>query len=137
MSIEVLIVEPEKRPYMKTIGDDLSSLQQEVGGYIEQFPLSDECMIICNEEGKISGLPLNRAVYDNDTKEMIDIIAGKFFVCYAPYESENYLSLPKELQEKFTKRFWNPERFGKIGNEIVAIPVPPINPNKANEVPER
>ena len=34
------------------------------------------------------GLPLNRAVYvqDNDKKEMVDIICGKFFICYAPPE---------------------------------------------------
>ena len=134
MSIDVLIVEPDKRPYMKSIGDDLSSLQKEVGGYIEQFPLSDDCMIICNEEGKMMGLPLNRAVYDTETKEMVDIIAGKFFVCYAPIESESYLSLPKDLQVKFTNRFWNPERFARIGNEIVALPVAPI---KTNDVPER
>ena len=33
--INVLVVEPEKKPYMKEISSELSSLQHEVGGYIQ------------------------------------------------------------------------------------------------------
>ena len=42
----------------------------------EYMPFDDDVAIICNEEGKMRGLPLNRAVYvqDNDKKEMVDII---------------------------------------------------------------
>ena len=37
------------------------------------MPYDDDVAIICNEEGKMRGLPLNRAVYvqDNDKKEMV------------------------------------------------------------------
>jgi hypothetical protein len=48
-------------------------------GDIEEYmPYDDDVAIICNEEGKMRGLPLNRAVYmqDNDKKEMVDIICG-------------------------------------------------------------
>ena len=65
--ITVLIVEPEKAPYVKEISDDLESLQHEVSGYIQAvYPFDDNVAILCNEEGKLHGLPLNRALYDED-----------------------------------------------------------------------
>ena len=33
--INVLVVEPEKKPYPKEISSELASLQKEVGGYIQ------------------------------------------------------------------------------------------------------
>ena len=47
---------------MKEIDSDLESLQHEVGGYIEaMYPDEDPVALVCNEEGKLEGLPLNRA----------------------------------------------------------------------------
>ena len=52
-TLTVLGVEPEQPPYVKSIGDDLRSLQAEVGGSIEAiYPFDDPVAIICNEEGK-------------------------------------------------------------------------------------
>ena len=43
------------------------SLQHEVGGYIEAiYPCEDPVALVCNEEGKLEGLPLNRALRDED-----------------------------------------------------------------------
>ena len=71
--IKVLLVEPEKYPKEIVIDDSLEAMQEVVGGDIEEYmPYDDDVAIICNEEGKMRGLPLNRAVYvqDNDKKEM-------------------------------------------------------------------
>ena len=98
--IKVLLVEPEKYPKEIEIDDSLEAMQEVVGGDIEEYmPFDDDVAIICNEEGKVRGLPLNRAVYvqDNDKKEMVDIICGKFFICYAPPESESFQSLPDDM----------------------------------------
>ena len=66
-TMKVLVVEPEKEPYVKEISSGLSSLQKEVGGFIEAvYPFEDPVAIICNEEGKLEGLPLNRALRDED-----------------------------------------------------------------------
>lgn len=74
-TMTVLVVEPMKEPYIKDIGTDLKSMQSAVDGDIQAiYPYDDLVAIVCNEEGKINGLPLNRAVYDED-KNMIDIIA--------------------------------------------------------------
>lgn len=46
----------------------------------------------------MNGAELNRAIYSDD-KEILDIIAGKFFIAYAPIESESFLSMPKDLMK--------------------------------------
>ena len=101
-------------------------MQQLVGGYIEEYmPFEDDVAIICNEEGTVNRLPLNRAVYDEHSKEMIEIIAGDFFIAYAPIESETFKSLPKDLEKKYSEKFKYPERFYKQNGQIKAYPVKP------------
>ena len=41
------------------IDNDLKALQEYVGGYIETFTFSTNACVICNEEGRIIGLPYN------------------------------------------------------------------------------
>ena len=41
------------------IDNDLKALQEYVGGYIETLTLSANACVICNEEGRIIGLPYN------------------------------------------------------------------------------
>ena len=74
---------------------------------------------VCNEEGKVNGLTPNRAVYEENSREMLDIICGKFFIAYAPFESEKFQSLPPDLAEKYREKFKYPERFMRVNSEIV------------------
>ena len=61
--MKVLVVEPGKAPYESDISPGLESLQKAVGGYIEiTYPFDDPVAVVCNEEGKLLGLPLNRAL---------------------------------------------------------------------------
>lgn len=129
--ISVLAVEPMKAPYIKEIEPGLESLQKEVGGFIQAvYPYEDMVAVICNEEGKMNGLPLNRAIY-NDDKEMTDIIAGTFLV--VGLGEENFTSLSDGLQKKYADIFKNPEEFVRLGNEIVAIPVKPSIKQQLNQ----
>lgn len=228
--ITVLLVEPNKYPKIIEIDDTLEAMQGVVGGDIEEYmPFGDEVAIICNEEGKMLGETLNRAIYseppevemtyaemtsrfreaesahsnsltgfivftadsfdkeyseasrtyavssnnkafmpgmggysiygssldgtdrnvrlerymanekggtdgwkiercymrDDNKREMLDIIAGKFFVCYAPIESEKFKSLPKDLARKYEQMFKYPETFVRTANGIKAIPFKP------------
>ena len=51
--INVLVVEPEKKPYPKEISSELASLQKEVGGYIQAvYPYEEPVAIICDEEAE-------------------------------------------------------------------------------------
>ena len=62
--INVLLIEPGKYPKQIEIEDTLEAMQSLVEGDIEEYmPFEDEVAIICNEEGKMNGMPLNRAVY--------------------------------------------------------------------------
>lgn len=122
--IKVLVVEPMQEPYIKEIDAGLKSLQKEVDGSIQAvYPFEEEAAIICNEEGKINGLELNRALYDEDGK-IYDIIAGTFLIC--GLTDDNFGSLPDELINKFSEQFKQPETFVKIGHEIISISAEPI-----------
>ena len=62
--ISVILVEPGRYPKLIEIEDTLEAMQSLVEGDIEEYmPFEDEVAIICNEEGKMNGMPLNRAVY--------------------------------------------------------------------------
>lgn len=123
-AISVLLVEPGQSPRMIQIEDTLEAMQQIVGGYIEEYmPFDDPVAIICNDEGKIDGLPLNRAIRaEDDRNEIIDVIAGTFFICYAKEDAERFQSLPEEFVKKYSDLFKNPERFFRTANGIVAVP---------------
>lgn len=71
--LRCLLVEPNKLPKEIEIDNTLEAKQHLVGGYIEcVYPLNDNSVVfICNEEGKINGMPLNRNIGH-------DIIAGLF-----------------------------------------------------------
>ncbi len=116
--INVLVVKPGKRPERAEIGAELEAMQRVVGGNIQEFqPFEDEAAIICNEEGKLDGLPPNRAVYSQDG-EIVDIVAGTFFICNAPISSETFQSLSEEQMKKYEEMFCQPERFYRAGDGI-------------------
>ena len=120
-TINVIYVEPGKTARTIEMKDELSEMQKLVGGLIEEYmPFADDVAIICNDEGKMNGMPLNRAIYLEDG-QMADIIAGPFFIAYAPIESENFLSMPDELREKYLEKFRQPERFYRTPEGIKVV----------------
>lgn len=122
-TIEVLMVEPGQYPRMERIGADLRSLQKAVDGDIQAvYPYDDAVALICGEEAKLEGKPLNRALRD-EKGEIYDIVAGKFFIC--GLGEEDFASLPKELQKKYEDKFRQPEAFLKMGSKIMAFPTEP------------
>lgn len=120
MFLKVLIVEPGKVPYEKNIKNNLNTMQKIVGGMIQiTYPYDDLVGIVCNEEGKIMELPLNRYIPESE-----DIIAGTFFVC--GLSETDLASLDREQIEKFYNKFKCPEQFmiGREGVGIIKHPAP-------------
>ena len=76
---------------------------------------------ICNEDGKLNRLPLNRALRDSDG-DIYDIIAGNFFI--AGLGQNDFTDLPHELAEQFAEQFRQPEMFMRVDGKIVATPMP-------------
>ena len=107
----VLLIEPGKTPRHMEIDGTLERMQQVVGGYIQAiYPFEDPVALICNEEGKLLGLPLNRALKD-EAGDICDIIAGTFFICGAPLDSESFASLEAVYLDKYQQLFACPEVF--------------------------
>ena len=103
--MRILLVEPGKVPRPTEIGDGLEAMQTVVGGSIQAvYPFEEPVALICHEEGKLVGLPLNRCLR-LDNGEIYDIIAGTFFLCAAPPDSEDFESLTPEQIERYARRF--------------------------------
>lgn len=125
-SIQVVLVEPGKLAQIAEIGTTLDAMQRTVSGSIEVcYPFEEQVCIVCNDEGKISGLPLNRAIRDEDTHEIVDIVAGTFFICDC--RKESFGSLSKEQQKRYLEKYRFPERFFRTRDGIESVQYKPQN----------
>jgi len=55
--ISVLIKRPGEIPRHVNVSNSLEALQKNVGGYIEAVTIMEDVVVICNEEGRLKGLP--------------------------------------------------------------------------------
>ena len=112
--MKILIVEPGKKPRRADIPHTLEDMQQTVGGYIEIIrPFDDPAVLVCDEEGKLKGYELNRAIVGKD------IIAGTFFL--AGIDKEDLTDLPDELTEKYEVLFKSPQVFLRSPRGILVL----------------
>ena len=103
--IRILYVQPGKYPEERFVANELHPLQRLVGGDIQAvYPWSkDNVALICNDSGKVDGLPLNRCIED------YDVIAGNFFIC--GFSGEEFCSLTDKQFRRYEKLFRDPELF--------------------------
>ena len=139
--LDVLLVKPGMYPQAVQIGSELEDLQKAVGGDIEAvYPYNEPVALIVNDEGKLYGSELNRALRDNEG-QIYDIVAGDFLV--VGLGEEDFASLSPELMEKFEKEFHQPEMFVRMGRSIMALPLPDDkvktadSPLKAESMPQK
>ena len=122
-TMTVLVVEPEKAPYPKEIGTGLEALQEAVGGYIQAvYPYEEPVALIVNEEGKLTGMPLNRALRDENGAPY-DVVAGTMLV--VGLSEDNFGSLSDELLNLFSEKFRTPEQFISMAGKLVIMPMEP------------
>ena len=120
--LDALLVKPGMYPQQVQIDSGLSALQQAVEGNIDAaYYFEEPVAIIVNDEGKLNGSELNRAICDQDGN-IVDIIAGTFLV--VGLDEENFGSLSPELMEKFEEKFHQPEMFVRMGKSVMTLPVP-------------
>ena len=122
-TLSVLKIAPGQYPQQVEIDNDLNALQQAVGGTIAAvYPFADDPVaIVYNDNGKLMGLPLNRALRDEDG-QMYDAVAGTFLV--VGLGEEDFASLTPEMAQKYEQLFHQPEAFLKLGNRLLVLPVP-------------
>ena len=98
-NISVIIIEPMRVPRVATIKNTLAELQEIVGGCIEVIaPFNDTAVIICNEEAKLLGLPLNRLIGN-------DIICGNFIIAGCDVEGGEFINLTEGQIMAYQRRF--------------------------------
>lgn len=109
--MKVLIVEPGQYPREAEIEKSLESEQAIVGGLIEcAYPWQDNACIVCNDEGKLQNLPLNRTLGD------YDIIAGTFFV--VGLTQDDFCSLTPEQVKRYEALYHDPQLFYPLGDSV-------------------
>ena len=118
--MRILLVKPECRPEVKEIDGTLKTMQHLVGGLIQAvYPFEEPVALICNDEGHLLGLPLNRALRD-ENGSVYDIICGDFFLC--GLAEDNFASLTKNQVQYFQRVFAVPEMFIVVNGNIVVLP---------------
>jgi len=98
--IQVLYVEPHKRPIVTEILDTYKAISQAVMGLIEYIYNEDGTLYVINEESKINGMEGNRRIEG-------DVIAGPFIV--AGNAGDGLCSLTDQQAEQYLKKFEEPE----------------------------
>lgn len=97
--IRVLKFQPGKAPEEVTLPNTLEAFQSAVGGYIETLGLDGGAVLVCNEEGKLRGLPANRRVGG-------DTIAGTFLI--AGSADGEFCSLSEEDAARYAGQYAEP-----------------------------
>lgn len=89
--IRVIIKRPGEAAFEARIANDLETLQRWVGGYIETYTLTraPRTIVICNEEGRLEGLPPNIRMYD-------ELFVGTIIMCGA--KGDEFADLPYSLR---------------------------------------
>ena len=70
-----------KHVHTECVTNDLKSLQNIVGGYIESYTVAEDLAILCDEEGKIKGKPYNCTLCGQDFHGDI---------CFVGIDGENF-----------------------------------------------
>lgn len=96
--MKVLYFKVGRPPVVKDIDGSLESMQKLVGGYIQSMPLSYNTALVCDEDGKVKGRPVNRVAFTDDG-DLIDYICGDFFIVGTG--SEDFVSLTDEQAARY------------------------------------
>lgn len=106
-NITVVMLEPGKMAKVTEINSSLASLQAAVGGGLIEavYPFEEEVAIVCNEEGKINGMPLNRALYAEP--EQTDMSYGQLTELFraAEREGRHMIGYVVFTEDSFTKPY--------------------------------
>ena len=99
--IRVVLLEPNKMAKAAEIESSLEAMQRVVQGDIQAiYPFEEEVCIVCNEEGKLRGLPINRVL---DMGSHIEVINGPCFI--VGVGTEDFKSLSHRQAEKYRRLF--------------------------------
>ncbi len=101
-NINVLVVEPGKPPRPAQTANTFEAFAEIVGGPVEAgCYLPQRVIMVCQENGREKGLPVNRANPGTGEK-----IVGTFLLC--GFEDNSFISLTAAQQAEFQRVFSGP-----------------------------
>lgn len=94
--MKIILCETGKAPAVTEIENTLEAMQRTVGGYIETVHLwRDNVVLVCDEEGILKGLPVNRFVVP------LLPIHGTFFLCGE--NKDEFDDVPEYLIDRYMR----------------------------------
>ena len=123
----------DERSRTYTVSSDNKAFKVGLGGYSiygSCLDGSDPCVRLDGYMRGENAWKIEKCYLKEASREMLDIICGKFFICHAPYEAERFQSLPPDLAEKYREKFQYPERFARVNDKIVAVPFKPAKADR-------
>lgn len=87
--IRVIYIAPGADAEEREVENTLEALQELVGGNIETVTIASYCVVVCNDEGRINGMPYNCHVCNID-------FYGPVFFC--GIEGDEFADMPLGLQ---------------------------------------
>ena len=99
--INVLVVEPEKKPYLTVIPNGYKAFQEKVGGLITTIEIGDGIDAICVDDADFETTPINRMINGQP-------IFGTFVVARVDYSTGKYESLQDADIQKYMAKFATP-----------------------------
>ncbi len=112
--MKVLFLEPGRVARAVEVGTNLKDMHNLIGGYVETlYPFEDKVCIVCDRDAKNkNNFSLNRAIRDENSREILDIIAGPCFICSVG--NEKLTGLSDEMLKKYETKFRLPEEFVRV-----------------------
>jgi len=95
--IQVLVLPPNGKAYIKNICEDPETVQELVEGHIQYVTIEYDAVLVCNVEDKFLGLTPDRRVGNY-------IICGNFFIA-GRNDSEYLVSLTEKQIEEYQEKF--------------------------------
>ena len=123
----------DERSRTYAVSSDNKAFKAGLGGYSiygSCLDGSDPCVRLDGYMRGENAWKIEKCYLKEASREMLDIICGKFFICHAPYEAERFQSLPPDLAEKYREKFQYPERFARVNDKIVAVPFKPAKADR-------
>lgn len=139
MYINVIVVEKNKKAYLKKVPQSTDALRKEMGSGIEFVKLSnDNSIVLVVTTDNTEFADMNRALYHAGSKKVAEVICGKFLIV-AIDDNDNITNLTGKQVVRYMARFGEPELFRiKKDGEITAIKLSDVDQRKKkNKVKHR
>lgn len=107
--IAVVIVKPNRQPYIDHIVGDIRTIQREIDGLIRAIPhaLDDESIIICNDSDKQYNYMPNRRIND-------EMIHGTIIIAGFDNATGEFKPLTQDQQKKYVEKYRGSSRYNEI-----------------------